>query len=299
MDNAYSAGFDYDAYRDQGPRTEAYPYALYVYPEQKPTIHRRKVRALVVATILAAVLALVWYAMRFIPLFDIDRIEFMVSGGFDAVPQEAARLADSHMGSSLMSRSPSTLQDALQALPVVERATVRRKLFSTVQVGLVIRTPEVFIASVDPEDRVLAINLFADGKLMEVDAQDFRMYGNRAFVIEVSPAYAEHLRVYGIDEGMQDVIELASKMGMDEDGRYRIVGRIRYDESLGEGFGNMVMDLPAYHSRLYIREPVSESRLHDAIRLIKLEQDSFTSRNIALIGQLRYDLYAQSLVVRR
>jgi hypothetical protein len=244
-------------------------------------------------------IALGWYSLRFIPLFDIEKVSFTVTGGFVTVPQKAGELANGVVGTSLMSGSPAALERALAQLPLVRDVQVRRSLFSELDVRLHIASPSVFIAIVTPDDTIDSIYMENDGNLRQIDFQDFKMYGNNTFVIEVSPQYGTHLLKYGIDQAMQNVVSLATDMGMDEDGRYRIVGRIRYEESMGKAFGNMIMDLPAYNSKLYIREPVSESRLHDAVRLIRLEHELDTTRNIALIGQLRYDLYAQSLVSRQ
>ena len=304
MDSAYSHGFDYDAYRSshRTSQTDEYPFELVVDGGQdttRPPVRSRLQRNLVILVILGTVLALGWYSLRFIPLFDIERVSFTVTGGFVSVPVKAGELANEVVGTSLMSGSPAALERALAALPLVQEAQVRRSLFSTVAVHLHIVSPSVFIAIVTPEDTVDSIHMVREGDLREIDFQDFKMFGNNTFVIEVSPQYGSHLLKYGIGQAMRNVVSLATDMGMDEDGRYRIVGRIRYEESLGKAFGNMVMDLPAYNSKLYIREPVSESRLHDAVRLIRLEHELDTTRNIALIGQLRYDLYAQSLVSRQ
>ena len=304
MDNAYSHGFDYDAYRAsyRGTEVEDYPFELFSDPDlndNRSIPHGRLKRGILVLSVVGLVLALGWYALRFIPLFSIERVTFDVTGGFTTVPQKAGELANGTIGNSLRSGTPANFEHALEALPVVQEVRVRRRFFSTLEVQMQIVSPSVFVAIVDADDVVDSIHLVKDGKLQHIDFQDFNMYGNNVFVVEVSPLYGKHLLAYGMDEGMENVVALTTDMGLDEDGRYRIVGRITYQESLGESFGDMVLDLPAYASRLYIREPVTESRLHDALRLIKLEHELDTPRNIALIGQVRYDLYAQSLVSRQ
>jgi hypothetical protein len=297
MDNAYTSGFDYDVLREA---PDAHRYALYVH-EDPPAFSGRPRRrmAAVLSIVSLLMLVLAWYALRFIPAFDIDRIEFTVEGGYASVPREAARMANEFMGASLMSNAPASLQKALETVPVIQSVSIHRRFPSTAHVSLVIHDPHLFIASVDGSDQIEAIHFVNEGTLVPITMEDFRLFGNRVFVVEVSPEYARHLVAHGIDEGMREVVSLASEMGLDEDGRYRIVGRIRYEENLTKGFGHMVMELPAWHSILHIRQPISESRLHDALRLIKLEQESATTRNIALIGQLRYDLYARSMVRRR
>ena len=295
MDNAYTSGFDYDTLREPA---EMASYVLHVHDEY--AIEPKRPRwVLIFLMVSALVLTLLWYSLRFMPAFDIDRIEFSVSGGFTSVPEHAVKIANEFIGSSLMSNAPATLERSLKSIGVVKSVTVRRRPLSTVSVRLDIHEPNLFIASVDEQQQVLGIHLVNDGRLVPISTGDFERFGKRVFVVEVSPSYAKHLSRYGIDNGMREVVSLASEMGMDEDGRYRIVGRIRYEESLAKGFGHMVLELPAYHSTLNIRQPISESRLHETLRLIKLEHESAATRNIALIEQLRYDLYAQSLVRRR
>ena len=248
--------------------------------------------------ILVGLLSIGYYSLRFIPLFDIDEVSLTVRGGFTDVPHQArALIADVH-GRSLMGGDPRVLARRLAEIPVVSEAKVRRRLFSTLSVELEIVNPGNFIAAVTADDQIGSIYFEEGGHLVKIGLEDFRAYGNRVFVVEVSETYAAYLERYGIDQGMRKAIELARDMGMDEDGRYRIIGRIRYEGDLQTPFGQMILTMPAYNSIVSIREPVSESRLHDAVRLIKLEREYNRTRNIALMGQLRYDLYAQSLVSR-
>lgn len=291
MSNAYAHGYDYDSYRNV-----TFDFPNEPFRELPKTQHKRKVLKLVL--ILFVLCPLIWYALQYIPFFDITKVTFTTSSPGTVVPSQAKELAQKTLGKSIMSQAPKKLKQALISLPMVEEVHLRRRLFSTLQVSLSMFHPETAIAVVEPS-QVATIYLLKHGKLQEISPQDFAIYGNNVFVVEVSSAYGQHLQQYGLDADMQKVVELATQMGKDVEGRYRIVGTIRYQENLGKAFGNMIIDLPAYRSSLYIREPISESRLHDALGLIKLERENDQIRNVALIGQLRYDLYARALVSRQ
>ncbi len=296
MDNAYLHGFDYDSHR-QGFRTTGYDESFFALADTQRIGRKRKF--IVYSTLIVlVVLSLFIFALRYIPLFDIDGVSFSISGGLSTIPVEAQVASDAIIGKSLMSGAPRKLEQQLSNIPLVEKVRVRRNLFSKLTIDLHVAQPAVFIAAITSSDTVDSIYIIEEGKLQAIALEDFQAFGNRVFVIEVGTNYAKHLQQYGVDAGLEHAMALASEMGMDEDGRYRIIGRITYNESFGDAFGNMVLDMPAYNSKLYIREVVSESRLHDAVRLIKLEHEHDWTRNIALIGQLRYDLYAQSLVSR-
>lgn len=296
MDNAYLHGFDYDSHR-KSLRDSPYGDQVFDHGGGHRVHHRARLLS-VVLLIVVAILSLGFYSLRHISLFDIDSVSFTVTGGFDEVPVQARKAVDGIIGQSLMTSIPGQLEKQLSSLPIVESAKVRRRLFSSLSIQLHIAEPATFVAVVSDADAVEGIFIVQGDRLLPIEMEDFRAYGNQVFVVEVGPGYGEYLNTYGLDQGMKQAIGLAAEMGMDEDGRYRIIGRVRYEESLGETFGHMVLDMPAYNSRLFIREPVSESRLHDALRLIRLEHEHDWTRNIALIGQLRYDLYAQSLVGR-
>lgn len=296
MDNAYLHGFDYDSHRNSLREPN---YAGQVFAADGNRRGRHKAKTLTLVTLIVIViLGLFFFSLRFIPLFDIESISFTVTGGFSHIPRQAQEMADGIVGESLMTGEPRRLEEELSSLAVVSHAKVKRGLFSSISIDLQIAQPATFVAVVDESDSVEGIYIVENDTLLPIDIEDFKAYGNRVFVVEVGSSYGEHLRSYGLDEGIGQAIALASGMGMDEDGRFRIIGRVKYEESLGKTFGHMVLDMPAYNSKLYIREPVSESRLHDALRLIRLEHEHDWTRNIALIGQLRYDLYAQSLVSR-
>ena len=291
MRNAYAYGYDYDSHRNTVTELFREEFLEKVAP-------RPKKRYLWIMVTLMVVGMIGWYSLRFIPLFDITKVILSSSGAISSVPREAKVLGEAVLGKSMASSAPRDLKHALTSLSMVQDVHISRRSFSSIEAKLTIFQPKVGIAVVE-DDNIQALYLVKNQRLEKISGEDFSLYGNTVFTVEVNPTYGQYLVTYGLDPGMEEVIELASQMGMDTGERYRIVGRIRYQESLGKTFGNMIIDLPAYTSSLYIREPISESRLHDALRLIKLERENNQLRNVALIGQLRYDLYARSLVSRQ
>lgn len=291
MSNAYAYGYDYDSYR-----SDVTGYSREMVLDKTKSRPMKRYFWIIVTLIIVVLLG--WYALRFIPLFDITEVVISSNNAISSVPSAAKQLGEAVLGQSMASSAPRNLKHALTSLSMVEDVSLVRRSFSRLEAELTIYQPNVGIAVVE-DDTTLALYLVKDRKLERISHEDFALYGHTVFTVEVNPTYGDYLVTYGLDPGMEEVIELANQMGMDTGERYRIVGRIRYQEGLENTFGNMIIDLPAYNSNLYIRESISESRLHDALRLIKLEHKDNQLRNIALIGQLRYDLYARSLVSRQ
>ena len=259
----------------------------------------RKSRMLLVLLLVGVLLALGSYTLRFIPIFDISTIKATAEGGTNVVPSQIAALLGNLHATSLFALDPRRLERDLEASAVVAEAHVRRSLPATVSVRLTMESPGMLIAAVDDADVVKGIFLVKQGGMIEMPFEDYLLFGNKVFVVQVSPAYADHLVKYGLDNGIQEVVRLANGMGIDEDGNYNLITKIKYDNNSNDNFGRMVLYLPSCNAQLWIREPVSVSRLHEAVRLIESEHDRDRTRNIALKGELRYDLYATSLVSRQ
>jgi hypothetical protein len=295
MDNAYLHGFDYDSHRSHSDRFDGRNFDL-IYPTER---RGKGVRIILLTMVIIPVLLLGMFSLRFIPLFDIESVAFNIAGGFDDIPIGVRKATESLLGTSSMTRALARFERDLSAMPLVGDVEVKRRGFSSIKVDIEMTVPPAFVAITDGTGDSGNMYLVDGKRLVAVEDGDFAIFGQKSLVVEVNASYGSHMLSYGIDHGLEKAIALASTMGMDEKGRYRVIGRIAYVESPGEDFGHMELDLPAYNSILNVREPVSESRLHDALRLIKLEHEQDWTRNIALIGQLRYDLYVQSLVVRR
>jgi hypothetical protein len=287
MDNAYLYGQDYDSVR-----TIAYETTI------APESHHTKLFRFILIVAALMVMALGYFSLRFIPAFDITRVVFNIEGTFSGIPEDSRTAARQLTGESLFSSSVRTFRDALTAIPLVKHATVHRSLPGTLSVTLVVEDPEVFIAVSDASSQIQQYYFIKNDMLVPLSHADFQAYGKQVFVVEISPWYAEHLVHYRVDAGMQQAISLAAQMGTSDSGRYQVISRIRYDGNPEAPFGQMVLEMPTYRSVLAIREPVSEARLHDALRLITLKHADDPGRNIALMEQLRYDLYTQSLVSR-
>lgn len=119
---------------------------------------RRRLRRLVAFGVLALVLAAGWALLRS-PLLAVDRLE--VSGSAHVDRAAVAAAAGIAPGVAMMDVSPGEAADRLEALPWIERATVRREWPNRVTVVLVDRVPVAQVASgksfalVDAAGRVL------------------------------------------------------------------------------------------------------------------------------------------------
>ncbi|HLW21883.1 MAG TPA: hypothetical protein VKZ39_01730, partial [Sphaerochaetaceae bacterium] len=86
MDNAYFTGHDYDTYRSNYREVQWQELADDVQHRS-----RRKKRMPIQAVLLVLlifVFSIGYYALRFIPLFDIDDVSVTVRGGFTQVPEQ-------------------------------------------------------------------------------------------------------------------------------------------------------------------------------------------------------------------
>ncbi len=289
MDNAYSVGFDYDCCRSKSTYNE--PQLKLV---QHPEVPSRKwlwIGALVVVV-------LFWYALRFIPFFDVKRIEMNIEQHPFAVDSQAIQIARPYIGTSLASAKPKALQHELQQIGIIKKAVVKRTSFSTLDVQLTLIEPQALLIGEQEDFAATSYYLYDEGNLVRITADQVSLFSSQVPAITVLDSYAEHMIKYGVDEGLKEAIHLAHLLGWDEQKRYSIVKEMRYYQSTKEGFGHMELVLPAYHSRLSVRQVVDQQRLQDALQLIKLDYEHSGTRNIALMKQLRYDLYAQSLVKR-
>jgi len=253
----------------------------------------------VLSLVVLIVFGLLTYAVRFIPFFDITAVQASASGGFSTVPSRVSLYLQNFRETSLFALDARGLERELESIAVVAEAKVVRRLPGMVSVHLTIEDPKMLLASVDDSDVVQGLFLVKDSKLHAMPLEDFLLYGNRIFVVQVPPVYAEHMQKYGLDTGILEVVRMVNGMGSSEDGNYNLITKIKYDNNSSNNFGRMVLSLPSINASIWIREPVTVSRVHEAVRLVVFEHGKDKTRNIALRGELRYDLYANSLVSRQ
>lgn len=234
---------------------------------------------------------LVWYSLRFVPLFDVKKIEFVYSRTFSSLPYQVTQKANSMLGKSLMKGSANSLQQNFEMLPIVKKATVKKELFSTLKIELVLQDPLFLITTGDND-----YYFFDEDNLIALEQRDYSLFKEEKLVIEVSEAYLEYLFKHGSDATF---VEISTLIALNQNRLSNDLGSIIYQESKVNRVNEMVISLPAYQSYLHIREPVLESRLHDALGLIKLEQNKEQLYNIALGNEFRYDLYSQAMVKRQ
>jgi hypothetical protein len=234
---------------------------------------------------------LVWYSLRFVPLFDVKKIEFVYSRTFSSLPYQVTQKANSMLGKSLMKGSANSLQQSFETLPIVKKATVKKQLFSTLKVELVLQDPLFLITTGDND-----YYFFDEDNLIALEQRDYTLFKEEKLVIEVSEAYLEYLFKHDSDATF---VEISTLIALNQNRLSSSLGSIIYQKSKVNRVNEMVIALPAYQSYLHIREPVLESRLHDALGLIKLEQNKEQLYNIALGNEFRYDLYSQAMVKRQ
>jgi len=141
MSDAYFNSIDYDAVRINDV------VELYQFPIVRKRESKKVSLPILIAT--AVVLALVWYALRFIPIFDVGQINFQLNGSYTSLPYQVTQQANRFLGRSLMSSTPIKLKNSLEQLPTVKKAVVKRKLFSTLLVELEMAEPHLIVSSVD------------------------------------------------------------------------------------------------------------------------------------------------------
>ena len=101
MSDAYFNSIDYDAVRINDV------VELYQFPIVRKRESKKVSLPILIAT--AVVLALVWYALRFIPIFDVGQINFQLNGSYTSLPYQVTQQANRFLGRSLMSSTPIKL----------------------------------------------------------------------------------------------------------------------------------------------------------------------------------------------
>lgn len=291
MQTTFLESYDYDAYRQ--------PPSLIDYPEFSAShgfsIGGKRTKRILTWFLILLAVGIIRYSLCFIPAFAVQSITFHVSGGFSAVPQQAVELANGVLGQSLFSNAPRTLEKALAEIPVVSQANVSRRLFSTLDISLRIEQPQAIIVSRQKESGIDTAYLVKDTALLAIAPKDFSLYRKqRVPVVQISGSYADYLVAYGADNTIKKVLELAAQVDSDAPELANMIKSISYGGASNREFGTMVFSLADYNAQVWVREPVSKERLYDALRLIAWEHQQDQRRNIALHGQLRYDLYMTS-----
>lgn len=268
-----------------------YPESTFYYNHP---VQARRTRALPLLAMLLLVL-MSWYSLRFIPIFDVKSVVISVDGSAYDTPPNVIAIASEVKGTSLFALNKRALRSRLEALSVVERVKIKRKFFSSLEIDVTLAKIDAVLAGIDNQGRVVNLYHLDNGFLQELSHEDFLLFKDQAFVLQVDYLYAQHMAKYGPDKGLLSAFNLALEMKE----HANLISKIIYANNSTEGFGNMELFLPTLNAHLSIRQVVSEKRVQEAIHLIRYEHERDNSRNIALRGELRYDLYNNSLVARR
>ena len=286
MGSSSYTNYDYDVLR---LNETVRPTSLYLQKEILFTKRTHFKPMLLLAIVLLSLL--VWYSLRFVPLFDVKKIEFVYSRTFSSLPYQVTQKANSMLGKSLMKGSANSLQQNFETLPIVKKAIVKKQLFSNLKVELVLQDPLFLITTGDND-----YYFFDEDNLIALEQRDFALFKEEKLVIEVSKPYLDYLLKSGSDASF---VEISTLIALNQNRLSSSLGSIIYQKSKVNRVNEMVIALPAYQSYLHIREPVLEVSLHDALGLIKLEQNKEQLYNIALGNEFRYDLYSQAMVKRQ
>ncbi len=247
--------------------------------------------------LLIVALLLGWYALRYLPVFDVQQVYVTTDDPAIAIPASTLRITAPLKGLSQFEISLSKLEQQLEALPMVASAQVHRNMPSSLNVQLQMLQPRALIRSMDADGNQVGYFLLKNDELVPLTQEDRNLYGTTKFTIEVDEAYASLLQRYGVDAGLQAVLDLVAGMGSATDAENALITRIKYDNNNSNEFGRMVVDLPACNARLWVREPVPASLVSRSVTLI---MEQVATDELLFLEQTprRYDLYADALVRR-
>jgi hypothetical protein len=240
------------------------------------------------AVIAMACVVILAFVLLSLPAFSVSRVK--VVG--DRVPPSVERELETLVGKQIFSIRLYRLKRRLSEMPVVESASVRRRLPSTVEVGLSVTDPQAVVCAMDDEGNPGNLYLVRSGRLLEVDPEDRDLYGQDTVRVEIPEGYALMLEKYGVDEVFSRVMGLASSLGEDA----TLITRIKYDNNSSNSFGKMVFEFSSLDAQLWVREPVGTGRIASAVSLIRAERED--SLSFLSDGPIRYDLYRRALVRR-
>lgn len=264
---------------------------------------RRKYKSAIPASVkilllvVVVVILLAWYSLRYIPYFNIQRVEVVTTQEKWSVPLAANRIVGPLKGLSQFEVNLSELKKEFEQLPVVQSAEVKRRMPDVLRVELELVTPQALVSSIGPDGVSLGMYLVKNNKLLELPVEDYSLYGDTVFTVEVPSEYTSVLLRYGLDDGFRTVLALAAELGAGSDSRNALITRIKYDNNSSNNFGRMVLELPSCNAQLWVREPVSAQLIARSIALI-IQDGANDDLRFLEQAPKRYDLYVDALVRR-
>ncbi len=246
----------------------------------------RRVYLAIILFILAAVLAVtVFYAVRYMDFFAIDRITVT---GMDQVPHSVSRILVSCHGLNRFRVDVDEMEEAVEDNPLVAQCIVKFSFPAHMEVALIPSDEKCLLS--DGE----SYYLMDDGRPVELAGEDSATYAGEMCTLEVSKSLVEYMQRYGAPASFNQILDLVERVN---ETNSWLITRIKYDNNTTGGFGQIVLTLDPLNSRLYVRERVSAQRIGDSIRVIQASIEDDPAGSIGF-GMRRWDLYSDALVRR-
>ncbi len=242
----------------------------------------------IVLLIIALVLLVVWASLSYIPLFNISTIEVK---GVDNIPLNIEKLLAPYYGVNRFKVDKANLVKELNALSIVDTASVRYKFPSIMIVEVTLFVPEA-LSTCDNEYFIVK-----NDSLIKCEKSDLKAYPDLP-IVEISSSYKEYLKNFGVDSSFKEVLSLISDITLRLEGKLNLITRVKYDNNNSNSFGAMVLEMGSLNTVLSVRDKVDAKQIIEAVKLIeKLSTDDNT---YLLSGsEHRFDLYKHAMVKRK
>ena len=245
-----------------------------------------KMRLLLLFSLFALLLVGTWLYTT--PAYTVRQVAITVSGGPEAIPEQARQLLSTQVGTQLLRLRTGEIASQLKTLATIEDVQVGRRFPNTLTAHLdLVESPVVIHAS--DED---VYYLIKEGKLVGLSKADAALYTKSAVTVEIPASYAQMMVRWGVDRLFGQVVELAR----DLDSESSLITRVKYDNNSSKSFGKMVLELSSLNAQIWVREPVGAARVEAAVALV--QKDRADSLYFLDPETKRYDLYRQGLVRR-
>lgn len=242
---------------------------------------------LIIILIIAAVVVITaFYAVRYIPLFDIDMITV---DGMTDIPRSVSVLLASCYGVNRFTVDEGAIKTQIESNPRIRECVIRYSSFNNMEVTLVESDEECMLF-----DGTYYYLISDDDKPVLLEQSDCEALAGQLCVVEVSSSFINYLESFSVPSSFRQILELISEVRAENSS---LITHIKYDNNTGEGFGQIVLSLDSLYSELYVREQVSKNRISDSIRVIQASTAEDPAGMIRFMPQ-HWDLYSDALVKR-
>ncbi|NMA23321.1 MAG: FtsQ-type POTRA domain-containing protein, partial [Spirochaetales bacterium] len=186
-----------------------------------------KMRLLLLFSLFALLLVGTWLYTT--PAYTVRQVAITVSGGPEAIPEQARQLLSTQVGTQLLRLRTGEIASQLRTLATIEDVQIGRRFPNTLTAHLdLVESPVVIHAS--DED---VYYLIKEGKLVGLSKADAALYTKSAVTVEIPASYAQMMVRWGVDRLFGQVVELAR----DLDSESSLITRVKYDNNSSNSFG--------------------------------------------------------------